>query len=233
MFDDDIWDEDQWEAFLKKDDDRISRYMKLLNRFLAEHPLPNTEDPQANQEWKDAFNAYMIEHGLPLDDLEPTTLFQSEADESDEDGTVAFELPDDELDLEEDQDSFENLRQIPVYEKSYALTMEVLSWSDGLPGSIKDSELVQYCSNIMQITANIAKGHGMGYDQEVLGGNIACLKRGIKAANTALELLSDMKSRSYLSREVYNDLYENTYEVRNSVGLYIQELRDRFNLGID
>ena len=232
MFDDEIWDEDQWEAFLKKDDDRVAKYMKLLNRFLAEHPLPKTDDRGREQEWKDAFNAYLIQHGLVLDDMEHE-LLRGDADAIDEEGTLSFGGGEEELDLDEEFNSFESLQQLPVYQKAGALTSEVLSWSDALPGSIKDSELVQFCSNIMQITANIAKGHGMGYDREVLGGNIACLKRGIKSANAALELLREMKSRSYLTTDRYRELYEQTYEVRNTLGLYIQELRDRFNLGID
>ena len=233
MFGDEIWDENQWESFLKKDDDRIARYMKLLNRFLAENPLPKTDDPQQNQEWKDAFNAYLIQHGLPLEDFEAGQFLVSGDEETDEDGAVQFELPEMDL-LEEDAArTFEALQQIPVYQKAYSLTTNVLAWSDSLPGSVKDSELVQFCSNIMQVTANIAKGHGMGYDREVLGGNIACLKRGIQAANSALDLLRDMKARSYFSTDEYQELYEKTYEVRNSVGLYIQEMRDRFNLGID
>ncbi len=73
----------------------------------------------------------------------------------------------------------------------------------------------------------------MGYDREVLGGNIACLKRGIKSANAALDLLMEMKLRSYMNPARYLEMYEQTYEVRNTVGLYIQELRERFNLGID
>lgn len=233
MFDDEIWDENQWESFLKKDDDRISRYMKLLNRFLAEYPLPKTEDPQQNQEWKDAFNAYLIQHGLPLEDFEAGQFSARPDEEVDDAGTVYFEVPDDDLIEEDDRQTFASLQQIPVYQKAYALTTHVLSWSDGLPGAIKDSELVQYCSSVMQITANIAKGHGMGYDREVLGGNIACLKRGIQAANVALDLLSEMKPRPYFSTDEYKELYERTYELRNSVGLYIQEMRDRFNLGID
>jgi hypothetical protein len=36
-----------------------------------------------------------------------------------------------------------------------------------------------------------------------------------------------------MTSENYLSLYEKTYEVRNQVGIYIQELRDRFNLGID
>lgn len=232
MFDDEIWDEHQWEAFLKKDDERVARYMKLLNRFLASHPMPKSDDPREDQAWKDAFSAYLIQHGLSLDDLEPSH-FKDDAEEADDEGGLAFEMSDEALALEDTPDAFDSFRQLPVYQMAHGLTLEVLSWSDGLPGSIKDSVLVQFCSNVMQISANIAKGHGMGFDKDVLGGNIACLKRGIQAANHALELLREMKVKPYLSNTVYKELYESTYEVRNAVGLYIQELRDRFNLGID
>ena len=85
----------------------------------------------------------------------------------------------------------------------------------------------------MQITSNIAKGHGIGYEHDMLGGNIACLKRGIASANAALDLLRELKDRSYMNAEMYRALFEKTYEVRNQVGVYIQDLRDRFNLGID
>ena len=58
-------------------------------------------------------------------------------------------------------------------------------------------------------------------------------KRAIKAANLSLGLLAGMKSRQYMSDKDYRALYESTYEVRNKIGVHIQELRDRFNLGID
>ncbi|MEM8486416.1 MAG: four helix bundle protein [Bacteroidota bacterium] len=232
MFGDEIWDENEWEAFLRKDDDRIERYMKLLNRFLSDHPLPKTENDQDNQAWRDAFKAYLIQHGLPFEEFEAGQ-FQADNEEQEEHSPIPFDLPTEDLIMEEDREAFESLQQIPVYQLAYDLTTYVLSWSDGLPGETKDSVLVQFCSSIMQVTANIAKGHGMGYDLEVLGGNIACLKRGIKAANTALDLLREMKGRRYFTPAAYADLYERTYEVRNSVGLHIQDLRDRFNLGID
>lgn len=232
MFGDEIWDENQWESFLKKDDDRVARYMKLFNQFLAENPLPNAEDEQGSQLWKDSFKAYLIQHGLPLEEFE-SNQYQNDDEERLDNEFRSLDLPEDDLILDEDREAFEALLQIPVYQNAYDLTTRVLAWSDSLPGAVKDSELVQFCSSVMQTTANVAKGHGMGYEREVLGGNIACLKRAIQSANNALDLLMEMKSRPYFSTESYANLYESAYEVRNGIGLYIQELRDKFNLGID
>ncbi len=230
MFDDEIWDEERWEAFLKKNDERVARYMKLLHRFLDEHPSPHQGDEREQQAWWEAFNAYLIQYGWYAEEPESTS-FHLE-DESEEDQAFP-ELPADELELPEEEPAFADFTTLPVYQEAHSLTRDVLAWSDSLPGSEKDSTLVQFCASIMQITANIAKGHGIGQERDMLGGNIACLKRGIQAANAALELLLDMRGRPYLPDPTYLSLYEKTYEVRNQVGIYIQELRDRFNLGID
>ena len=127
----------------------------------------------------------------------------------------------------------EELSFLPIYQDALSLTRRVLQWSDKLPGAVKDSTLVQFCANVMQVTANIAKGHGIGLEQDTIGGNIACLKRAIKAANIALELLLEMKEQPYMQSGLYKPLYEQLYELRNETGIYIQNLRDRFNLGID
>ena len=77
------------------------------------------------------------------------------------------------------------------------------------------------------------KGHSLGYDKETLGGNIACAKRSLSAANGALRLMREMKTASYMTEATYQDLYERTFELRNNIGIYVQELRRRFDLGLD
>ena len=69
----------------------------------------------------------------------------------------------------------------------------------------------------------------MGYEREMLGGNIACAKRGLKAANDALGWLKEMKGARFLSQPQYMHFYEQTFEVRNNLGIYVQDLRGRFD----
>ena len=175
MFDDDVWDENRWESFLRKDDERVTRYMKLLHRFMAENPMPPAEDKSQRAQWDEAFRAFLSQHGWMRDEMELSSFF-SDPDEVASESQEHFELMEDEEDVLDQEASFDRLERLQVYQSAYHLTRTVLKWSDKLPGAVKDSTLVQFCANIMQISANIAKGHGIGYERDMLGGNIACLK---------------------------------------------------------
>ncbi len=231
MLDDDLWDEERWESFLRKDDERVSRYMQILNRFLDEHPPPKSDDRDVQMKWRATFKAYLIQYGWQLDDIESALSRSDEYELSDE--SAAYKDYADEIIESITENPFEELSALPVYQESLYITRQVLSWSDELPGELKDSTLVQFCACVMQTTANIAKGHGIGLERDMLGGNIACLKRAIKAANNALTLLGELKNQSYMHPDTYRLFYERMYELRNALGIYIQDLRDRFDLGID
>lgn len=216
MSDDEIWDEDRWEAFLRENDRRVDRFMDVLFGFLSDSPPP--DDPAERQAWEARLRAYLRRQGFaPDDDSLPFP----------PDGPPAGVEPDD------DAPEPGTLRHLPVYQQAYRLATDVLDWANALPGHIKDSTLVHFCSHVTQIPANVAKGHGIGLERDMIGGNIACVKRALAAANAALALLFEMKHASYMAPERYRALYEQAYEVRNALGLYVQALRSRFDLGID
>ena len=225
-----IWDEHRWESFLRENDRRVDRYMADLYLFLERNPQP---DPRAEDDlllWKAKLRTFMEARGwadpeLPLQD-EPDDEFDEAPLDLDDLVSAASFFSDPEVDVD-------GVHQIPVYNRAVALGTSVLAWANVIPGDVKDSTLVQFCSHVMQIAANLAKGHGIGYEQDMIGGNIACVKRGLGAANTALSLLHEMRDASYIDQAMYARLYEDTFEVRNEVGLYVQDLRRRFDLGID
>ncbi|HEX7071414.1 MAG TPA: hypothetical protein VF190_11435 [Rhodothermales bacterium] len=228
--DEDIWDEHRWEAFLRENDRRVDRYMSDLYQFLEKNPQPDPRNEDEMLLWKAQLRSFMEARGW----ADPELPLQDDADS---------EMEDPPLDLEDlvsassfftdPEDDVDGVHRIPVYNRAVALGTSVLAWANMIPGDVKDSTLVQFCSHIMQIAANLAKGHGIGYEQDMIGGNIACVKRGLGAANTALSLLHEMQHAPYIDDTMYVRLYEDTFEVRNEVGLYVQELRRRFELGID
>ncbi len=240
MFDDDIWDEERWEQFLSENDRRLDHYTELMYGFLTENPQPSRNDPESLSIWKGELRAFMEAKGWGEDDL-PSFLFQEDEEDEqwDEDSAEwiyefdqAF-LDEDMLDEDTLWDDLDSIERLPVYKQAYELVVEVLQWTDELPSREKESTLVQFCSYVTQIPAKIAKGHGMGYDRDMLGGNIACVKRSLKVANQALALLRELRDAPYMTEETYIEMYERLYEVRNDIALYVQELRERFNLGID
>ena len=225
-----IWDEHRWEAFLRESDRRVDRYMRDLYVFLQRHPQPDSDDEERLLLWKSRLRAYMESRGwadpeFPLGPEAESEFDEPPADLEDLISAANFFSEPDEDDT--------GANTIPVYPDAVALGTSVLAWAHALPGEVKDSTLVQYCSHVMQVAANLAKGHGIGYEQDMIGGNIACVKRGLASANAALSLLKEMRAASYMDEVTYLRLFEETFEIRNEVGLYVQDLRRRFELGID
>lgn len=230
--DGEIWDEERWEAFLKEHDRRLDRYMSLLFRFMTDNPPADEEGSPARKAWEHELRQFLISNGISPDDALPRMLAGHHSDEEDDD-VLFFEAEQSYLEHEERDQELHHVRNIPLYVDSQKLAVRVLNWSNSLPGRVKDSTLVQFCSHITQIPANVAKGHGMGLELEMIGGNIACLKRALAAANAALELLRELKPAGYVDAALYFSFYEDTYEIRNQVGVYVQVLRRRFDLGIE
>lgn len=226
--DGEIWDENQWEAFLKETDRHLDRYMTLLFRFMSENPPESRSSRSARKEWEDRFRTYLLSNGLSPDES-----VSRHWDDMDDRETLAG---DDETMLLEPDDAGDRsipLERLSAYDASRRCARRVLSWSNGLPGSLKDSTLVQFCAHITQIPANLAKGDGIGYEMDMIGGNIACAKRALASANAALELLREMRGGTYMNESLYRSLYENVFQIRNGIGIHVQELRARFDLGVD
>ncbi len=228
------WDEDEWEAFLRESDRRTDRCMALFHEFMEKHPRPDDARPEALAAWKARVRAFVERKGWTPDDIALPFLWLEDAPSEDAEEDFAW-LEDYEAAGNEgfEAASLEGFRQVPLYRDAYALVEAVIDWSDGLPGALKDSALVQFCAQVMQVPAEVAKGHAFGYERDGLGGNIACLKRGLGAANAALGLLRELRERPYLNGPTYRRLYEQLFEVRNAAGLRVQELRARFDLGTD
>lgn len=230
--DGEIWDEDRWEAFLKEHDRRIDRYMTLLFRFMTDNPPVGTEGSDARKAWEDDLREYFISNGISPDEVFPRMPSEMWTDDN-EDDLLFFEAEQSYLEAEERDDELHDVRNVPIYREAHQLSGRVLRWSNELPGRVKDSTLVQFCAHITQIPTNIAKGHGIGLELEMIGGNIACAKRALASANAALELLRELRASGYMHADLYRSLYEETFELRNQTGIYVQELRRRFDLGIE
>ena len=230
--DGEIWDEDRWEAFLREHDRRIDRYMALLFRFMTDNPPVGAEGSDARRAWEDDLRQYLITNGISPDDALPRMLSGQWTDD-DEDDVLFFEAEQSYLEAEERDEELYDVRNVPLYRSAHQLSARVLRWSNSLPGHVKDSTLVQFCAHVTQIPANIANGHGIGLELEMIGGNIACAKRALTAANSALVLLHELRPSGYMDAHLYRSLYEETFEIRNQTGIYVQELRRRFDLGIE
>jgi hypothetical protein len=224
MFDDEIWDEDRWEAFLRENDRRMDRRLQLFYRFSAEFPRPDDDDVIGLRVWYTRLSKYFEENGFGADDGF-VRLFDPSQEVAEPEWLAEFGM---EEDLEDDP-----VEDLALYHDAVAFASEVIRWSNTLSASRKDSTLVHFCACVTQIPPNLAKGHALGHEQDMLGGNIACTKRALNAANEGLDHLRDLKTSGHMNADQYSSMYENLFELRNAVALHVLDLRSRFDLGID
>lgn len=211
--DNEIWDEFQWEEFMKEQDKKVDRYMELFYRYKDD---PNRDEiiaREMNWPWgkKDEDDEFRIE---------------DEITEEGEEWKSAAGL-DNEM---EETDLYKNL---PAYQMAHEFALSAFRFVEQLPERLgKDSAVVDFLSNAMIVSAKIAGGTGIGDDIEELGGNIAYCKRGLAAANLSIAALYEMKEKKIIEQKRYLELQEQATEVRNALAIHILTLRERFRRGI-
>lgn len=215
---DDIWDEFQWEEFMKEQDKKVDRYMELFYRY-QNHP---NRDELIAREMGWTWLLEQAEHFMDLPNVE------EDDDEKEGEEWKASAGIEGEGFLE--MDDFEHQ---PVYLKSKEFALRAYRFVDDLPESVReDSAVVDFIANAMIASAKIAGGTGMGDGMEELGANIAYCKRGLAASNLAIAALHEMKEKRIIGGLAYFDLVREAAEVRNTIAIYILDLREKFRLGI-
>lgn len=210
-----IWDEFQWEEFMKEADKRTEKYSQLFEKYL-DHP--------------DRDNIIAKEMGwdhLPED--------SEEADKWDE-------ILDDVDFVEEgekwkrltgyESTEIDRLENLPVYQLAYEYTIHSINLIENRFENENDESISAFARSVIIPPAKIAGGFGMGFELESLGGNIANCKRGLNAANRMLSALQEMRDKKILDSKTFQEFYNQGKEVRDELGIYIVELRERFRSGI-
>jgi hypothetical protein len=227
MDSEEVWDEHKWEESLSERDRLSDRYMKDYSDFVRSNPVPDPEEAVDRRRWEDALDTFMASRGWDFHSR------RSDMGSAGEDSIENWFDEADEDEFYEDGVEQADFRELPLWQRAHEVSCRVLDWANSLDVDEKDSTVVQYCFNMLQVAANVAKGHAFGYEHDLIGGNIACCKRALKAANHALDWLCEMKEATYMTSPWYRQLYEATFELRNEVALYVVDLRDRFELGLD
>lgn len=251
-FDDSIWDEHQWEAHLNE----IEKMSTHLRKFIAPDPSGNVPRWLAllkeNADELDAVDAF-IEEELQIEEAYFPDEDEDFDDEWDDDELDDFffdefdELEDDDfLFDDEDTDDFDegeewkelsgdfamsdygSIETLDIYNDSRELAAIVLQWAE----TVNPKYLTKYndfVGNVLKIGAKVAGGYSFGFEPDFLGGNIAYTKKALHCANDALTILQrDLKNARFLSKKQYYYFHEQLFELRNNIGIYIQELREQF-----
>lgn len=210
-----IWDEFQWEEFMRETDKRTEKYSQLFQKYL-DHP--DRDKIIAKEMGWDHLLDESEDEGKWDEFLEDVDFVEEGEEWKQKTGYDPTEF-----------DSFENL---PVYQLAYEYTIDAIRLIDEQFENDNDESIQAFARSVIIPPAKIAGGFGMGFDLESLGGNIANCKRGLNAANRMLTALQKMKEKKILDQETFQDFYSRGKEVRDELGIYIVELRERFRRGI-
>ena len=249
-FENEFWDEHKWEAHLEE----VEKKSEQLRRFISSDQKGTTprwitllKESLSEDDAVDAF----IEEELLLDEA----YFPEEEDEWDDDEfddeDFLFGSSEDSLFGEEEEDDFDrgeewkalsedytfsdygSINNLELYNQARLLAIDIIKWVEACPTNSRPKMLNEFVSDGLKIGAKLAGGYSFGFEQEYLGGNIAYTKRALHFANNSLHYLQELKSFKGLNAELYTDFHARLFELRNDVGIYIQELRDRFKYGFD
>jgi len=201
-FDEEVWDEKKWEEFMQEADRRTEEYLK---RFKEERQKGNggdlLQEPKGDLCYDDKEEEEFESEFL---DLEPE----------------AWESPR----MYWEEGDFD---QIPVYQIAFAFAIATHNFVERFyPETTDISEINELLQNSYIIPAKIAGGHGMGYEKDMLEGNIANCKRGLVAANNCVNLLAALKARTTPTTELLR-LHALAVRTRDAVKAWIEELRGR------
>lgn len=251
-----IWDEFMWEDHMNKIEKKRENFLKFIQENNAANGMPRwLALLQETNDEPDAVDAF-IEEELETEDLFFDDEFDGEDyNDGDEDrlGDDGF-FPDDNDDAfwDDEIDDFEegeewkmlsteftfsdsgSIENLKTYNRSYELAVNTLKWVEKIHNKHQHKALNEFVSNTLIISAKLAGGYSFGFEKDFIGGNIACTKKALQAANNALYLLKyELKKQPFIVQREYNFFARELFEVRNDIGIYIQELRDRFNLGFE
>lgn len=259
-FEDDIWNEYQWERHLNEMEQKSEKLREYIETNLGEQSPRWSRFINGFPSKLDAIDAY-IEDELMFedayfpdddddwddDDDDMDDFFMSSEDDDIDDGEEGEDWKAGLKDFEEDNeesaelaewlaDTFlsdgDELENMKIYDEARELAADMLKLAEMVPKEEQDERFISLVSQTVNVGAKIAGALAFGFDLDVIGGNIAYCKRALSYANGVLELLHELKYKPFMRFVDYESLHERVFELRNDIGVYIQDLREEFNEGL-
>jgi hypothetical protein len=250
--DDRPYTEAQWEALFRESDLKAAKFGELLETL---HDQPDHELTIAREmgwTWlvkaleEEAANkgaareqATSDEVGDSDDDDQAVDL-DEDVDEDDLDASwlddSADDFDDDLDDIETDVEPWDRrnriLSQIPAYAAARALGSRVNDVLRPLmegedPDDDKSRLLAEAYISVHQAAAKIAGGHAMGYDDDVLCGNIVNNRIALEAVERGEQAWQELVEQQIVSRDVAEPFIAGMREVQKLIEERIAELRSR------
>jgi hypothetical protein len=244
------WNEHQWEAHLNDIEEQSAK----LRQFITSDPVGSAprwlhliNESDTVSEAVDTFveeEMLLDEAYFPDEDEDELDDLDDELDEDDflfGDSLDKEELGEDEHDGEEWKalsDDYSvgpsgSMDQLLVYSDARDMTIRAMTWAKTLPKQMPIIPAHEFIDQCLMMSAKLAGGYTFGYEESFIGANIAYTKKGLEAANDALRNLQILKKSGLFDSQEYASMHAQLFEVRNTIGIFVQELRDNSHFGIE
>ncbi len=216
------WDEHDWERFFRRAEVRTARYQELYET-LQHHPERDqliAREMGWEEALKDCVGTKRSCSGCERRfECEPYEMLRL-ASES--------ESIEDDPDAEELIACFEQVREIPAYRRTEAF-ISILEdkLRDGAPQKAADEDVRSALLSAQMVSAQIAGGHGIGYERDSLCGNIANCKRALGSLSACVEGVGALESSGIVSAADARELRGEAEEVSAEISRWIESLRAR------
>jgi hypothetical protein len=206
-----IWDEYDWERFLKQQDQRTEKYMELLERYI--------DDPQ-----RDEIIAREMGWTQVLGDGDWSAEVDALLDED-------WRLQNDEASGVADQKAAESFEDNILYRAAFALTVWIDKLFDQNTALQNEPAAIKLATHAALASAKLAAALS-DEDADELGMTIAYLKRALKAITVSLDSAAKLLSEKLIAARQYSVLQQRLFQVRDGIitlmGEYRGEWRRRY-----
>ncbi len=219
--------------------DEYKSELDLMNAYIEEELLIEDSYFPDDDDWDDdeeEFDDPMFDF---LDSEDDDLLGLNDSDEleydEDDDEEGIWDLEGEEWKALSDEfalSDYGSIEKLDVYVNARDLGAEIFRLLDYRKDVLTREQVQQFVSDVIQISAKIAGGYAFGFELDVLGANIAYNKRALAFANQALNELQSLKNKKLFTKDDYAHLHGHLFELRNDIGVYIQELREHYNNSI-
>ena len=239
--DDRPWGEEKWEDFMRESDLRSARFGEIFETVRDDPDRDRIIAREMGWDWLeealDERDAELAGGGPAYDERDAELAagggpaFDEEGYDPDSNITMP---PGSEPCEEEDDDEFGDREcdRIPAYRVAFDNALKIHDalkpyMTREVSGKDEDYDrrLGQAYIGCNIAAAKIAGGHAMGYDPDVLCGNIANCKRGLLGAVEAEQALLELKQEGQLPAELVDSLLPDVRAVIDAVKARIRELR--------
>jgi hypothetical protein len=199
-----IWDEYEWERFLRQQDGKTEKYMQLLETYL--------DDPE-----RDEIIAREMGWTQLLDDKDWSVEVDALMDEgAAEDDDAVIENADRSAEVFEDHD---------LYRAAFALTIWIDQLFDQNASLQSEPAAVKLATHAALASAKLAAALS-GDSLDEIGMTIAYLKRALKAITVSMEAAAQLRKPAVqITRSQYVVLQQRLFQVRDGIISLMGEYR--------